>query len=206
VHVDTDETCKAGRPNIDVNIREVDLDKVGEAKHLLSVMMYYRKLCDDKASILLAIFGAVVTAIIMMGASQISELMSSLTEQSGIGSSAIKTAIIISAAVVGLGLASLIYTVDPVTKTLFKKGKKDEEGSESILYFKGVVKDDCKGFKERYAGYDSERYLSDILEEVHITSEVCVTKYKSLKLGLRLSAVGIGAFALLILIGFWYVG
>jgi len=237
--VDTDEKCETKDP-IDVNIRSVDKDKVDEAKYLLSIMMYYRKLCDDKASILLAIFGAVVTAIIVMGSSQIADLFTSLREHSGIGSLLIMAAIIISVAIIALGLFSLICTVNPVTTTINreeepetnifkrigkkvsdlrkrrnerlearrnrKKGIKTPAPHTSIIYFRGVSGYGCEEFKTEFKKYGNGVYLDDILEEVHITADVCVVKHKELKWGLGLSSIGIAALTLSLLIGFLHIG
>ena len=252
-------------PPLDVNIREVDLDNIAEAKHIMGVMLHYRKLCDDKASILLAIFGAIVVAVIMMGSAGIAELFSSLSEQPGLWPLATRSMLIVSAAAIAIGLALLIRAVDPNTTTSLKpkrkwwmfwkkngtaekteeapagdaaeeeekvqtgegtekveykkkwwmfwnkKGtvgktedKKKNKGdeSESLLYYKGIIAHGYKAFTKKYNNYGKAEYLKEILEETFILAYVCERKYTCLKWGLRLSATGIGSFALFTLIGF----
>jgi len=183
------------------DVSETGVDKVAEAKYLLNTMMYYRKLCDDKASILLAIFGAVVTAIIMIGGQQIAELFSSLTEDSSMFGYLLVALIIASIFVLVTGIFLLICTVNPYTGTKIGKGKTEEE-SHSILYFRGIVENNCVDFKKKYDGYGNKEYVDDVLSEAYITAEVCVKKYKQLYWGLFLSAAGIAAFAAFVVIGF----
>ena len=236
--------CGAGPP-LDVNIREVDFDNIAEAKHIMGIMLHYRKLCDDKASILLAIFGAIVVAVIMMGSGGIAELFSSLSERQGLWPLATRSMLIVSAMAIAIGLALLIRAVDPNTTTSLeperkwrmfwkkegtvKKTEKAREGggaeeeekvqgegtektedkkkneknkSESLLYYRGIIKNGYDAFKKKYNSYGKTEYLKEILEETFILAYVCERKYTCLKWGLRLSAIGIGSFALFALIGF----
>lgn len=228
----SDEKTDDQIPPTEAEASEITAEKVVEAKFLLNTMMYYRKLCDDKASILLAIFGAVVTAIIMIGGQQIAELLTELTKDSDLLGYLLVALIIFSMFMLATGVFLLICTVNPYTGTetdddkeksrikritrkikkalkkfadkIRNKGKEDEEPS-SILYFRGIVKYKCKEFRERFKGYDNEDYVNDILEEVHITATVCVKKYWQLQWGLSLSAAGIAAFAASVMIGFMFV-
>jgi hypothetical protein len=215
-----DDGAGGPKPPTNGNIHDAETETIREAKYLLSVMMYYRKLCDDKASILLAIFGVVVTVILTLGGTSIAELFQSLTDNWwGYG---LIAAVIVSALVLVFGIFMLIRTVNPETYTgwtnkkrvpilhrilkWIERKREIDHSSISIVYFKGVARLEFekfkKTFRDMFPGKCNDTYLDGILDEVYITSEVCVRKYEQLFWGLFFSAIGIAAFALSLLTGF----
>lgn len=188
------------------------IDKIEEAKYLLSIMMYYRKICDDKSNIVLAIFGAIIAAIIMMGNSGLSQMYTALTNDNSMWSDVLLLILVFSVALFICGFVSLLSTVCHNTSISLFKGKNeggagtdDVKTSESILYFRGIAKHGYEEFRKIYLGYSDGKYLDDILEEVHITANVCIKKYRCFKIGLILSSAGMALMLFAIAAGFAYI-
>jgi len=167
-------------------------NKIENAKYNLDLMMRYRKQCDDKANIILAMFGVMATAIVMMSMDTL--LMDDVK-------TTIPMVMIVSFAVFILGFAFLVYVVYPyMSTTWFKKGERIEY--KSILYFQNIAESKPEDFKEEYKNYGDERYLDDILGEVYFTALACRRKFKAFRIGLLLSVMGLGSFIICLLIGF----
>jgi len=180
------------------------ISKIGEAKYLLDLMMRYRKQSDDKANIVLAIFGVIATAIVMMGIQDIIGMVRSLTSDASAWAVLILTTITISVVIFLIGFGFLVYVVYPNTSTmLYENGEKRE--SDSILYFKGIAKREYTPFMEEYKGYSNNDYLDDLLEEVHFTAKVCEKRFRDFQIGLVLSVAGIGLLIAGLLAGFIFV-
>ena len=183
------------------------MDKLRESKDLLDLMIKYRTTCDDKAAIIIAVLGVMISAFLMMGGSDTIQMVRSIAEDPGWASVLVIAVLIVSAALLIVGFYYLIITVIPITGNAgCDEQEKDGLNLRSPVYFMGIAPLEYKEFNELFANRTDEEYQNDILSEVYITSKACVKKYRSFKLGVIIGGIGILLLLVAMVAGFMHTG
>ena len=157
--------------------------------------------CDNKTSIVLAVFGVFLTIILTnQGLKEIFNIVKACI--------ATKTfcnilyllcfAGAIFSMVVGMfNLGSVL-----VSKTSEKAiGRKDENSS---IFFAGIRKNgDYRTYRQKFCSMSKEDILNDLIEQIYINADIASIKYATYNRGLRRTIVGFIFFVVLLLIGIY---
>ena len=181
------------------------IDKLRESKDLLKMMIKYRTTCDDKASIIIAVFGVMVSALLMAGGSETMRMIRSLADDLNWMSVMVIIMLAASAALLIIGFCYLIMTVIPASESVGceEQGKK-KLNLKANLYFMSIDPLEYEDFEGRFMKRTPEEYQNDILSEVYLTAKACAKKYHSFKLGVIIGGLGILLLLVAMVAGFMH--
>jgi len=98
------------------------------------------------------------------------------------------------------GLAYLLRVLIPKTNSLTFKNR--EVISDSLVFFSSIAKNNSfLIYKEKLESCSEERFLDEIASQIYVCSVICDNKFRSYRIGLYLSVIGLLLFALMITIG-----
>jgi len=162
------------------------MDKLKESKDLLNMMIGYRAACDEKASIITAVFGVIISAILLSGGA---ETIRSLFNDLNAANIFILILLAVSTVALIIGFAYLIATVIPNTGDVGCEGQKELE-LRSKAYFTGIAAKSYEEYKKEFEACNETEYLNDVLSEAYLTAKACDYKYRYFKRGVILSSIG----------------
>jgi len=202
---DTDRSTYHNTDRSAGHAADQSIDRLRESKDLLEMMIRYRTTCDDKASIIIAVFGVMVSVLLMAGGTETIQMIRSLAGSSDVLSFLIIAAMISSAVLLITGFFYLVITVIPkMDVEELKEEEKDGLNLEAGLYFKNIDVMRYKKFSTQFNDREHEEYLNDVLSEVYITAKACTRKYHSFKLGVIIGGLGILLLLVAMVAGFMY--
>lgn len=155
--------------------------------------------CDNKTSIVLAVFGVLLTIILTNeGLNEIFSVVKTCIEIKTSSSILYLLCFVGTILVMAWGMFNLGSVL--VAKTSEEAiGRKDES---SRIFFAGIRKSgSCNAYCQRFYAMSKEDILNDLVEQIYINADIAVIKYTSYNLGLRRTSIGFILFVVLLLIG-----
>jgi uncharacterized BrkB/YihY/UPF0761 family membrane protein len=170
---------------------------VDEAFNVLDRVIGFINNCDNKASIVL---GSTVAILAIIFSSEgirkivdiISAILFSQTGKPSIGEAVYLVLLIVSLALLLIGLVYLVLTIIARIKT----------SGSSAIYFGHITQlKDATAYKERVLSSTKEELLEDILNQIYINSSICSCKYKHYNRGLKYTVIGFTTLIAILAIG-----
>ena len=179
-------------------IEERVIDKA-DAIDVLDRTIDFVRNCDNKASILLGIFGVVFTIILTAdGINNLADIFSAAATQMSFCKAIYLTLMAAAIVVIIFGLSQIIR----VLNARVDFSKKEGIDNDSKIFFEHIRKNTSYlAYKTKLLNMTDEEFLNDITSQIYINSCICSDKYKNYKRGLTWSIVGFAAFIVL-----WAVG
>ena len=171
--------------------KENSIDR-DDALNILDRVIDFINNCDNKTSIILGVFGVIITVILTTdgigGIKRILDASMETTPCCGIPYLILWMASLIT---IFIGLFKLVSVL--IAKLDF---------NNSNIYFGSISRN---GTSEKYQAkllsISDDEIISDIISEIYINSKICTKKFSSYNLGLKLTVIGSFAFLLLWVIG-----
>ena len=177
-----------------------NLDKE-DAFNVLDRIIGFVNNCDNKASIMLGIFGAIIAIICTTdGMSEIARIFHVVTINKSFCSIIYLILWFSSLLVLSFGLYNFISALRAKLDCGDMKSSKLD--IDSKIYFGGISKN--KSYEQyllKLRGLTSDDLLNDIISQIYINATICDKKFKCYNLGLMLSIIGLIGFLILWAIG-----
>lgn len=172
-----------------------------EALYTLDRTIGFVNTCDSKSSVILGVFGVMVT--ILFSGEGINELKliikSAITENTSCGAFYL-IFLFIAFSTLCIGIYKLLIVLFANTNC----GEKNHEGLEndSKIFFGSISKNvNFKQYKEKLLTYSEDDYMNDIISQIYINSVICNKKFENYKNGIKLSIAGFLAFVFMWCLG-----
>ena len=160
--------------------------------------------CDNKSSIALGYLGIAVGLIFALDYATIFlNVIQEKFSNMNLCNFIFLCSILISVVVFAYGGYKLILSLTP--KIDAKVYNEDDICNDSLIFFSSISRNrNYKSYCEKLDKIDDDDYLNDIKSQIYICSKICDTKFKSYKLGLILSLIGLLSFLILISYGYCF--
>lgn len=156
--------------------------------------------CDTKTSIVLAIFGVLLTIIFTSDVS--TEIIYIInTAYSTKCCCGVLYLILISASIIVLliGLKNLICVL---IGRIDVKGNNSSFNYDSRIFFSGITKyEDDRKYRKNFSKMTEEEYFDEITSQIFINAKIADVKYQKYNWGLKCLVCGFLTFVVLVLIG-----
>lgn len=176
------------------NKKEKNVIKIEELNAILDRTIGFVENCDTKASIMLALFGVLLTVICTSNVTDsIIEIIDNVaTDISGGDYVYIFSSII----------AMIFVAASVVELVLVLTAKIDRSGLDSPIYFKDISENvNCHIYGSKIKMLSEDAYIDDIINQIYVNSQICSKKYERYNLTIKLGAVGTFLFIILYFIG-----
>ena len=151
------------------------------AQDTLDRIIGFINTCDTKVSIILAIFGIIITIIFTGNINVIENLKNIINDSKNIKYFPIFL-LLISIVIFLYGLIMLFMALYANIKA---------SGEKSIIYFKDIsLSEDYEAYKQKIKNMNSENFLDDIIKQIYKNSMICSKKYERYNLGIKCSMFG----------------
>ena len=174
--------------------------KCNNAVETLNRTIAFVSNCDNKASIILAVLGVIVTVILSSG--DMSLVYSKVIDSEGglsIYFLILFSAFLIFACIILYGTWQLVLVL--TAKIDCDEYKQVEMDMNSLIFFDHICqKNTYAQYKDRFSNMTDEEYLNDILSQIYINSIIVRNKYRRYSTGLRFSMIGILGFSILFIV------
>lgn len=140
------------------------------------------KTCENKVSIILSIFGVILTLIFT--SDNVKHIYGEVKDS---------VCLIIFAVLI---MAYLAYGLGTLVRVLFAKSKRPEGLPESRIFFNDIANDKYDNFSETIKNYSDDDLQDDLIAQIYANSKICQKKFKNYNYGLVHS---LSAFILFIL-------
>jgi len=171
-------------------LNNLDGIKKEEALDILDRTIGFVNFCDSKTSVVLGIFGVLLT--ILFSGEGVKELKSiiKLAISTGNYYGILFVIVLACAAIVfTFGIIKLLQVLFPQTEVNDPKQK--EIDVDSKIFFGCICKNSTyKQFREKLMKCSGEEYLNDIISQVYLNAIICNKKYTNFKTGLRTAIIG----------------
>lgn len=190
------------KDKIYAKLKKEDLDfKIEIATQTLDRNIGFITSCDNKTSIVLASFGALLAIIFTNeGLNKVFNILKACI--------AIKTIcnmfylICFSGSIFLMGLG--MFNLGSVLVAKISDGAVAKRDGQSCLFFVGIRKSgDCKTYSQRFYEMSKEDFLNDLIEQIYINADIASVKYTTYNIGLRRTIIGFILFIVLLLIGIY---
>ncbi len=183
-----------------VSQKEMDIDyKIQIATETLDRNIDFITNCDNKASIVLAVLG-VLLSIILSGDGRIKKMLS-------IVRNCWKLRNFASCLYLFILLGGIICTAIGVFRLglVLKANITEKTGVNnnltSRIFFSGIISKDYSAYHDAFSKMTKEDLLKDLTEEIYINAQIATTKYGRYKWGMRLAGIGFVVFVVSLIIG-----
>lgn len=184
-----------------VVLKEINYkEKIEEAKFILQNNIEWIKNCDEKASIVLALVGVILTITLTSDCTKtFIEIIKANIKRMLSWDSIFLVAIVINLLVILFGIKFLYSALK--AKLDYNSFKLDGLAKSSVIYFGTIEKhDEYMKYKSFVLNISDEEYLNDLYSQIYINSKIAKEKFYNYNKGI--SIITIGTFVLLILILF----
>ena len=156
--------------------------------------------CDTKTSIVLAIFGVILTIVFTSDIlTNVLQTIQKVYDAKKCCSCLYLFLVLLSIAVVFIGICSLISVL--IGRVDINKDSPCLKATSKI-FFAGITKfENIEKYRNNFSKMTEKQYFNEIVNEIFINSKIASVKYKKYNLGLRCIAYGVLAFVIMILIG-----
>ncbi len=156
--------------------------------------------CDNKASIILALFGVLLGfAVSDNGLETIKNIVSEARGSETVFGALYLLCLGLSAAVIVVGICCIAYVL--VARGTNKGQKKDSEEYSQLFFREIANKGSFTRFSESFGAMTKEDVLKAVLNDIYENALIAKKKYKYYNIGLVLSAIGSLIFAVLLMVG-----
>lgn len=180
------------------NLKNIEKD---DALDILDRTIGFINNCDSKASVVLGVFGVLVT--ILFSSDGVAELKiiikAAITTGTYYG--------VLYCITLAFTVISLAFGTVKLLKVLFPKTDCDELKQEDLelnskIFFGGICKNSTyKKYKDKIMKCSQDEYLNDIISQIYLNSIICDRKYKNFKIGVIVVLMGFLSF-----IAVWGIG
>lgn len=181
---------------------EEDLDyRIEIATQTLNRNIGFVTNCDNKTSIVLASFGALLAIILTNeGLNKIINIVRACIATPTFCDILYLLCLASTTFVMLLGMCELGRVLAAKTSE-DAVGRKDEK---SRIFFAGIRKNgDYKTYYQKFLAMDKASLLEDLIEQIYINADIAFFKYASYNRGLRHASIGFLFFVALLLIGIY---
>ena len=154
--------------------------------------------CDNKASIVLTVFGVLFTIIMTSdGLKKIFSIVNHCISEKSFWS----ITYLVSFAGAILVMACGIFFLGKVLVARITKHPIEEEYT-SLIFFSGINKAcDFKTYLHDYCMMSKEALLDDLLKQIYINADIACSKYTNYNCGLKYAIIGFVFFSVVLIIG-----
>ena len=171
---------------------------VSEATEILERTISFVQNCDNKASIVLGVYGIIFTiALTNDGISNLKEILKSALRLNTYSSILYVVMLILSIFITAFGVFRIIKVLE--ARISFSKGK--GLVTDSKIFFGSISKDPYWKYRKKLLSMTEKDYLDNIITEIYINSCICSNKYQNYNCGLKYSIIGSIIFFALWIIG-----
>lgn len=187
-----------GRDNIMSELKKIEKE---DALDILDRTIGFVNNCDSKTSIMLGIFGVLLT--IIFSGDGVADLKNIFTTAISFGKLIdIIYCIILVCTVLGFifGILKLFQVLFP--KIEFDDLKQDDIELDSKIFFNCISKNvSYKEYKEKMMNYSEDEHLNDIISQIYSNSIICSRKFNNHKIGLVIASCSFLGFLIM-----WGIG
>lgn len=179
-----------------------DLDyKIEIATQILDRNIGFVINCDNKTSIVLAVFGALLAIILTNeGLNEIFNIVKTCIEVKSFCHIFYLVCFTGSIFLLVLGMINLGSVL--VAKTSEEALGRQNENSR--IFFAGIRKNcNYTAYKQKFYAMSKEDFLNDLIEQIYINADIASIKYATYNLGLKRTIIGFILFVTLLLIGIY---
>ena len=150
--------------------------------------------CDTKASIVLALFGVILTVICASNiTNSIGDIADKVKENVNSGGCLYILCVIVAAIIMMISIIELLLVIG---------AKIDKTGLDSKIYFRDISENvNCCTYGSKIKELSEDSYIDDIITQIYINSQICTKKYERYNLAIIFGTVGTIMFAILYFIG-----
>ncbi|WP_097026356.1 Pycsar system effector family protein [Clostridium peptidivorans] len=180
------------------NLKKIEKD---DAINILDRTIGFVTNCDSKASVLLGVFGVLLT--ILFSSDGVTELKSiiKIAISAGTWYGVLYCVILVFTSIVFyFGIVKLLQVLFP--KIDCDELKQEDLELNSNIFFGGICKNSTyKQYKDKMMKCNQDEYLNDIISQIYLNSVICDRKYKNFKIGVVVALIGFLSF-----IAVWGIG
>lgn len=190
------------KDKIYAKLKKEDLDfKIEIATQTLDRNIGFITSCDNKTSIVLASFGALLAIIFTNeGLNKVFNILKACIAIKTICNMFYLICFFGSIFLMGLGM----FNLGSVLVAKISDGAVAKRDGQSCLFFVGIRKSgDCKTYSQRFYEMSKEDFLNDLIEQIYINADIASVKYTTYNIGLRRTIIGFILFIVLLLIGIY---
>lgn len=157
--------------------------------------------CDNKASIMLAAVGVLLTIILTNeGLKEISNIIDSCINAKTFCSFLHLICFVLAAFIMAVGTYNLGSVL--VAKTSEEANGLDEVHSR--IFFTGVRKNkDFNSYRSKFYSMEQKELLDELIAQIYINADIATQKYTKYNLGLKCTLIGFLIFIIVFLIGIY---
>lgn len=176
------------------NNKERKLIKAEELNVILDRTIGFVQNCDTKASIVLALFGVILTVICASNiTNSIVDIADKVKENINGGGCLYILCVMVAAIMVTISVIELLLVIG---------AKIDKTGLDSKIYFKDISENvNCCIYGNKIKELSEESYIDDIIAQIYINAQICAKKYERYNMAIKFGTVGTFMFAILYFIG-----
>ncbi|MFB0919705.1 MAG: hypothetical protein QMB62_02300 [Oscillospiraceae bacterium] len=176
------------------NTIESKVFSIDDARDTLDRIILFINNCDNKASIMLGILGAILTVFLTgSGIDTLNNILNLITNNLTFGGLILLIIMIVSVIIFFFGLYKLISVI--VAKIRISE-------NDSKIYFRDIAENESlELYRLKLLDMDENGILNNLIAEIYINSKICSSKFKKYNCGLRLSIIGLVTFVSFFLIG-----
>ena len=158
--------------------------------------------CDNKASIMLGIFTALVALVVTTdGISGIIEIITDIHH--GLSIYGILFLILWGFSFISLLVGSYFFILALKGNTESGTIAEDSRQLDSIVFFGDIAKNkSCDEYRKKLLAQNESDLIDDLIMAIYMNSRICSTKFKNYNLGLKISVIAYSAFFMLWLVGY----
>jgi len=185
---------------VDVN-EQANQMKKEDAIDILDRIIGFINNCDNKTSIMLGVFGAIIALVFSTdGVTEITRIVETAFAIKSFCN--ILFLMIWSSSFVILLMGVTNFALSLLAKIDCSDMKQTFLELDSNIFFENIAKNSTyKLYKEKILSVNEESLLNDFVSQIYINSCICTAKFKRYNHGLKLSLIGYGAF-----IALWAIG
>lgn len=168
--------------------------KTEEMNNILERTIGFVDNCDTKASIMLALFGVLLTVLCTSKITDnISEIVDTLKQQIG-GWDYVY--------IVGAIISLLLLATSVGLFILVLSAKVQISGFDSKIFFKDISENSSSRiYGKKVKTMTEDEYVNDIINQIYINAKICTEKYERYNLALTLGTIGSLLFIMLYIVG-----
>jgi hypothetical protein len=174
--------------------KEGKLIKAEELNVILDRTIGFVENCDTKASIVLALFGVILTVICASNiTNSIVNIADKVKENINGGGCLYILCVMVAVLLVTISIIELLLVIG---------AKIDKTGLDSKIYFKDISENvNCCTYGNKIKELSEDSYIDDIITQIYINAQICTKKYERYNVAIKFGAVGTIMFAILYFIG-----
>lgn len=146
--------------------------------------------CDTKASVLLGVYGVILTIMLSKDAAlEMKSLFDFSVSRGDWVKFLIPFCLVFGTCLLLIGLYKLLSVFSPKINCNDLK-QNGLELNSNIFFGTICASRSYEGFKECFLNCSDEEFLNDIMSQIYLNSKICIKKFSNCKIGLFASTIG----------------